>query len=303
MSTAKAAGKFSVGTDTEFFLINKKGDFESATKHIKGTKYAPTMLPGGGNIQQDNVSMEFATPPVVGDKEFEDAIRKTLREAISALPKGISVFSTASATFPESELQDPATRQFGCDPDYDAWKLEVNVVPPGATEKPFRSCGGHLHLGYVKGSGNDFLLDPYGKVDVVKVLDIVLGIPFTILDSSEASVNRRSLYGKAGCHRPTDYGVEYRTLSNQWVSSPLSVQLVHSMANDALSIVHDGKHEELFKAVGGEKVVKSVVNGGDVERASKLLGVISPYISDKSKKLLAKCLTHKSADLTSEWGF
>lgn len=303
MSSAKSVGAFSVGTDTEFFLVNKLGKLVSATKYIKGTKHAPTMLPSGGNIQQDNVSMEFATPPVVGDGNFEDAIRKTLLEAVSSLPKGISVFSTASAIFPKSELRDPATRQFGCDPDYDAWQLVVNTVPPGATEKPFRSCGGHLHLGYQDGSGNDFLLDPYGKVAVVKVLDIVLGIPFTVIDCSEASVNRRSLYGKAGCHRPTDYGVEYRTLSNQWVSSPLTVRLVHSMADDALSIVRSGKHEELFAAVGGEEVVKRVVNGGDVTTATALLGVVSKYISAKSSSLLAECLKHKMQSLNKEWGF
>jgi hypothetical protein len=296
-----SAAKFSVGTDTEYFLV-KNDKFVSATKFIKGTKYAPTMLPSGGNIQQDNVSMEFATPPVIGEEAFMNAVRNTLKEAISSLPKGVSVFSVASATFPESELQDPATRMFGCDPDYDAWKLAINTVAAGATEKPFRSCGGHLHLGYQEGSGNEFLLDPMGKVQVVKVLDIVLGIPFTVLDSSEASVNRRSLYGKAGCHRPTDYGVEYRTLSNQWVSSPLTVQLVHSMASDALDIVRSNKHENLFKVVGGEDVVKNVVNGGDVDTATNLLGTISKFISPKSRKLLSKCLKRKSGSLLEEWG-
>jgi hypothetical protein len=295
--------RFSVGTDTEFFLKNANGDLVAATYLIKGTKYDPTMLPCGGNVQKDNVSMEFATPPVIGEKAFLDAIRATMKEAISTLPKGISVFSSASTEFPDTELQDPETRMFGCDPDYDAWKLTQNIVAAGATEKPFRSCGGHLHLGHQEDSGNDFLLDPYGKVAVVKVLDIVLGIPFTIIDSSEASVNRRSLYGKAGCHRPTDYGVEYRTLSNQWVNSPNLVKLVHSMAADALDIVRDGRHEELFSAVGGEDVVKSIVNGGDTVKAKELLAVILPYVSKKSAAALNKCLTYKVKSLKEEWKF
>ena len=44
----------------------------------------------------------------------------------------------------------------------------------------------------------------------------MIGLPAVLIDTDK---QRRKLYGKAGSMRHKDYGVEYRTVSNFWLSS------------------------------------------------------------------------------------
>lgn len=281
--------KLSVGTDAEFFLETQEGSLVAAPKFIEGSKTCPTILSNGGNVTYDNVALEFATPPVESEEDFVKAVKDTLKEALSFLPNGIRLNLSPSANFPEDELSDEKCRRFGCEPDYDAWELKINSVDPEAVERPFRSCGGHLHIGYIEDSGNDFLHDPYGKVAVVKALDIVAGIPSVILDGSKASIERRKLYGKAGCHRPTSYGVEYRTLSNFWATSPERVRMVYSMAADALRLVREDKLQKLSDSITEKEIIR-VINEGDIESAQHLWdSVIKNEVSENTVKLFDTC--------------
>lgn len=291
----------SIGTDTEFFLKTQEGELVSATEFIEGSKHKPTILSNGGNVTHDNVAFEFATPPVIGVNEFVDAVKTTLEESLKHLPEGIKLFLGASVDFPEDALQDERCREFGCSTDYDAWELRANQVDADASHRPFRSCGGHLHIGYIEGSGNDFLNDPFGKVAVVKALDIVAGVPSVIMDGSAASIERRKLYGKAGCHRPTDYGVEYRVLGNFWTVSPLRVKMVHSMAVDALSLVREERLETISNALTEAEIVR-VINEGDLEAATKMWkNVIRKELSSTTCELFDACVEEGVGDIYSSW--
>ena len=291
----------SVGTDTEFFLKTQEGVLVSATEFIEGSKHRPTILSNGGNVTHDNVALEFATPPVTGVDEFVDAVKSTLKESLTHLPEGVKLFLDASVDFPEDALQDERCREFGCSTDYDAWELCANEVDAEAPYRPFRSCGGHLHIGYVEGSGNDFLNDPFGKVAAVKALDIVAGVPSVIMDGSLASIERRKLYGKAGCHRPTDYGVEYRVLGNFWTISPLRVKMIHSMAVDALSLVREERLEEISNALTEAEIVR-VINEGDLESATKMWDdIIRKEISSTTGKLFDACVEESAEDIYLSW--
>lgn len=292
---------FTTGTDTEFFLKDTEGNYVSAIRYIKGTKYEPVALPSGGNISFDNVAMEFATPVAINEDEFVDVINSSLKESLTHLPKGVVLDYQQSADFPETELQDEDARVFGCDPDFDAWEITDNVVPDGAEELPFRSVGGHLHIGYVEGSGNEFLLDDMGKVFTVRTMDVILGIGMTMLDNSQATIDRRKLYGKAGCHRPTDYGVEYRTLSNYWVFSPLLVRLVYKMASEVLRIIREGKATNLIDSIG-EKEIQRVINESDTQAATHLWkNVISAELQQEVVALLEECKNKKNINVYNEW--
>ena len=292
---------FTVGTDAEFFLKDASNEFVSAIPYIKNGKHSPKVLPSGGNVTHDNVALEFATPVANDENEFIEVVGKTMRESITDLPKGIVLDTSASVDFPKSELDHEEARVFGCDPDFDAWELIINEVPFEACDGQFRSVGGHLHIGHVEGVGNDFLLEPMGKVFTVKALDVMLGIPMTIMDNNNASIARRDLYGKAGCHRPTNYGVEYRSMSNFWLFSPKLVQVVHKLADDALASIRNGSAIKLVEKIG-EKEIQRVINQGDKEAAKNLWSdLISKEVSKDSKKIFTALSRRKRFNIYKEW--
>ena len=293
--------QFTVGTDTEFFLQDENG-YVSAIRYIAAGKHNPLTLPSGGNITHDNVALEFATPVANSEDGLISAVESSLKESLSCLPDGITLDLAPSTDFPESELQDEEARMFGCDPDYDAWDLCMNEAPDDAAEKPFRTVGGHLHLGYVEKSGNDFLLEPMGKVFTVKTLDAIVGVTMTIFDYTEATVNRRKLYGKAGCHRPTEYGVEYRALSNFWLFSPSLVRLVYNLASESLRLVREGKIDSILDSIG-EKEIRRIIDTGDNVAAMGVWNtVITPNMSERTIKLFEECISKQEINLYNEWG-
>jgi len=282
---SKKSGVFTIGTDTELFLQRKSdGKFISAIPFIEGTKHDPTILKSKtGNIQHDNVSVEFATNPTTSKptktkKSFVDMIHTTLNDVIDYLPKEYDLSIMASTDFDKSELKTKEAQLFGCDPDFNAWSVAMNKIPQieGLT---FRSCGGHIHVGFVKNSGNDFLLDFEGKLNTIKMMDCFHGIVSVILDSSKSSARRKELYGKAGAHRPKEYGIEYRVLSNYWLKSPELVMLMESLTKDVLVLIRKKSHIKILKTIDN---IASTINNNDIKEAQIILDSITKYMSKNS---------------------
>lgn len=296
---------FTIGCDPEFFLRNKEtGRLISAVPYVKGTKWEPKLLPCGGNIQRDNVAVEVATKPVANLENFVKAIESVLKEAIRSLPPETEIVAIPSARFDPGELETPEAREFGCDPDYDAWSKTINERP-NAKDVTFRSCGAHIHVGTTGEDENTFLLDFEGKIKTIQAMDCVHGIISTVLDYGRDAVERRELYGKAGAHRPTSYGVEYRVLSNFWLKSPMTVMLMWSLTNDVLDIVRENKLEVLIQALG-EQNVQRVINEGDADVAMAMIEhTILPLLSDNSRfyfnEALAK-VRKNDMNFHKEWG-
>ncbi|RLI61967.1 MAG: hypothetical protein DRO67_07545 [Candidatus Asgardarchaeum californiense] len=299
--------EYTIGTDPEFFL--KKGDsYVSAIPFIKGSKHDPKVLPSGGTIQRDNVAVEFATVPAENGKDFVNKVKDCLKDTIDIIPEGYELVVEPSATFPESELEDPEACEFGCDPDFNAYLLSENEKP-WCEDSTFRSCGAHIHVGCLNDKGEptkglEFLIEFHGKIETVKAMDLLHGIISTILDNSLAATQRRELYGKAGCHRPTKYGVEYRVLSNYWMKSPELVMLMNSLTKDALSLVSSGKLKEVLNLVT-EDEVQDVINNGKVEKANEIVKKhIEQYLSSDSKDLFKLCKDNmkKYKTVKEEWG-
>ena len=207
------------------------------------------------------------------------------------------------------QLKSEEAQRFGCSPDYDAW-IPMENEPPTPPSSNFRSCGGHIHVGKVEDDGNDFLVDDWGKIRLVKAMDCLHGIISVLLDSSKAAIDRRKLYGKAGCHRPVSKqraglydGVEYRVLSNFWFKSPELVMLMDSLTQDALKLVREEKEGELIEAIGGANTVQRIINEGMFDRAKEVLDKhIEPLLSEDSAHYLKACLGNiKNYNFTKEW--
>lgn len=302
--------KYTIGTDPEFFLEREDGKLISAIGIIKGTKENPEKMDCGSALQFDNVAVEFSTPPAKTVNEMIDYLRATFSELKTKIPPGHRIVAKPSAVFDEDQLQTEEAQQFGCDPDYDAWEIQQNEKPCAA-DQCFRSCGGHLHVGHVKGDGNDFLLKPFGKIHTVRMMDAFHGIISTILDNSPEAIARRDLYGKAGCHRPTSYGVEYRALSNFWMKSPQLVMLMDSLTNDILSYLRNCPFEEITDLAPGPAVIQEIgedeipriINNGDVGAARKVLEkYLYKHLSEDSIGYLNYCIDKvESFELMKEW--
>jgi len=298
--------RFTIGTDPEFFLKEKEtGKLVSAIPYINGTKHEPEALPSGGTIQRDNVAVEFATAPAVSMDDFIKKIRETFKDVLKVIPDNFDLVATPSAVFDDDQLEHPDALTFGCDPDYNAWTISENSEnnKPSHPNKNFRSCGGHIHVGHVSGDGNDFLLDPFGKINMVRGMDLVHGIVSVILDSSIESIERRKLYGSAGCHRPTDYGVEYRVLSNYWLKSPFLVMLMDSLTQDVLKLIKENKLNQLINFVG-EQEIQSIINNGDVANANSIFNkAIKSCLSADSIFYFEESLKRvENINLKKEWG-
>lgn len=291
---------FTIGTDSECFLRSKdSGRLVSAIPFINGTKHEPQPLPGG-NIQRDNVAMEVATDPASDLAQFVGNVGSVLKNARCVIPKLYEIDAVPSANFPEDQLDHPEALQFGCDADYDAYKVRENDKP--VLKNPlFRSCGGHIHVGTGDNPRYDFLKNFHGKIDMVKTMDAVHGIVSTLLDHSPQAVERRSLYGKAGTHRPKSYGVEYRVLSNFWIKSPLLVSLMYNLTKDALELMAAGKALKLIEAIGADKI-RATINDGLYDDAVEIMNShVRPLLSEDSLVCLDKALAAGEFDLKKEW--
>ena len=205
-----------MGADPEFFL--KRGDeFYPSCGIIGGTKEKPLPLTESGipglSVQEDNVAVEITTAPWDNRKGFVTALTNSVDYLPMIFPEelDLSLSEDCSAYFDPKYLTSEQAQEFGCDPDVNAYTGRLNEISEESKVSNFRTCGGHVHIGFV---------GELGKLEVrrfVRALDLYLGVPSLFLDKD---TERRKLYGAAGAFRYKDYGIEYRTLSNFWMFSP-----------------------------------------------------------------------------------
>ena len=193
-----------LGADPEVLLQDENGTPRSVIGYINASKWNPMQIPKmakGFTLQEDNVSLEYGIPPASSAEEFTAHIKLVMEKSLPYI-KGLTFSKLSCIIFPEEEMQHPNAHIFGCEPDFNAWTEKMNRKPRPPHEF-MRSAGGHIHVETQK--------DP---VQVIKAMDLFLGVPSVLMDNGE---ERKKLYGSAGAHRVKPYGVEYRTLSNFWI--------------------------------------------------------------------------------------
>lgn len=215
-----------LGSDPELFFMRDGSPFPACGK-LGGTKEYPREL-GCGFVQEDNVMAEFNTPVVPVYTEFardqwlevHESMLSSLSQVASAT--GMEIDRIRSSYEFEGSMLDffgYQARQFGCDPDFNAYTLDVNPTPN--SESNLRTCAGHIHLGY------DCTGELEDKARLVQYLDHYLG---RYCVSNDPDLTRMQRYGQAGAFRPKEYGVEYRVPSNFWLRDPQVMGDVFDMA-------------------------------------------------------------------------
>lgn len=245
-----------VGSDPELFLMHGN-DIIPAIGLVGGTKHLPKPLAEEGYfVQEDNVAVEFNIPPANTRKEWRSNLLKGIDLVKAAIGPEYKLVARPSYIFTADMLMHPQAQVFGCEPDYNAWTGEVNSMPE-ATESGLRSCGFHVAVGYDEP-------DQVTNRALVKALDLFLGVPSILIDGDMA---RRTLYGKAGAFRDKSFGVEYRTLSSFFLSSPELIDWVYSGVERAVAYVN-GNH--VIPIELGQKIVKAI-NHNNVGVADELI--------------------------------
>jgi hypothetical protein len=227
---------FTIGCDPELFVKEIEGNYVSAHDLIPGTKEEPYRVESG-YIQVDGTALEFNIDPASSYLDFVGNINDVLFNLHDRIEGGpfsdLFISYDPSATFDPDyfdHLPDHA-KLLGCMPDFNAYTGEENT-PPTTTE-PFRTAGGHIHLGW----GDYFdVNDPeHFRLcrDVTKQMDAMLFNASKVWDKDN---KRRNLYGERGAFRPKMYGVEYRPLSCRWVENDETIRFVYEQSMMALDL-------------------------------------------------------------------
>lgn len=251
---------YTIGSDPELFLVDTKTKkVVSAIERIPGHKDDPYTegLPEGFGLQTDNVLAEFNIPPVTSCEEFINNIefmKNFIRKKAQEIDPTFDIMCKASSKVPMKELKHPQAREFGCDPDYCIYSAGPNQVSRAARTS-LRSAGFHIHVGY-----------PNNNIDVsmamLRYIDAIVGLPSILFDTD---VERRNLYGKAGCFRLQKYGFEYRTLSSYWIDNPSRLRFIWLQVVYALHCYERGMD------IPSANEVRDAINNNDVEKAKSLI--------------------------------
>jgi len=219
-----------IGADPEFFVRNKKtNELISAHGLIAGTKKEPIPM-GPGHAQVDGMALEINVPPAKNAKEFIDGFKGVMNALQKELPDVTFDFSPVAHFGADVIKNQPReARELGCEPDFNAYNAGKPFPRPNA-DTPFRTASGHVHIGW---TNEQDVGDPdhiEACIMLSKQLDFMLGLPSLVWDED---VTRRQLYGKAGCYRPKHYGMEYRTMSNAWLTDDERIKFVVEQSIDA----------------------------------------------------------------------
>ena len=261
------AHKITIGADPEFFV--KLGrTFKSAHGLVAGTKAEPSPLKDGA-VQVDGLALEFNIDPCDTAEKFDSCITSVLSQIRDIVPAKYSFEFVPTAKFTPLHMakQPPEALELGCEPDYNAYLGEANDKPDGAAG--LRTAAGHVHIGI------DRVLSEVEKRKLVILCDIFLGLDSLSWDTDTL---RRSMYGKAGCYRSKPYGIEYRTMSNAWVSDPKLRKRVFDGAVEAVNNLDNfNKIIELVERKTGSKYYEGLpncINNSDPVSAERLLAEV-----------------------------
>lgn len=286
-------GSVSFGGDPEYFISNSRGKILNADAFFPGKENPLEVNAHAENVPSklffDGIQAEMAFSQHVCREYAADNIKGCWKSIFRRIPKGHKVVLKPSARIHKDilEVADPEARRFGCAPDLNAYTCTTNTPEMDASRHPFRYAGGHIHLGlpnrnYIAES------DPYkrmastadGHLRIIKFLDLIVTIPTLLLDNTSAAKRRRSKYGKAGCFRPTPYGVEYRTPSCWWLKSPITFSIVTGLARLAWTIVGLELEKDFMKALKiDEDTIRGCIDESDGKTVSAIWEKLMPYIA------------------------
>lgn len=191
------------------------------------------------------------------------------------------------------------TLEFGCKPSFNIYDPDAKVGVEG-DKYNYRSGSGHIHLGRLP---HTIWYDPtqhYSplrkskavdrRLELVHLLDIVLGNTCVMIDRDPLQKERRKHYGRAGEFRLPEHGLEYRTLSNFWMRDYALASFVFGMARYAVMILHSSHletYEDRFKGEQAYPFATELVGSVDAQKVREAIDNNDPDLAAENFKAVA----------------
>jgi hypothetical protein len=270
-------GVTTIGSDPECFVVDKNEKcipsylfLKSKEENDRTLEHRPNIvgssIPDSGNqsIFWDGFQAEFNVCAKdclswVVDSTFLGL--KTLQQKARVLDPDAKLSLKTTLDIDQDVLDNalPEHVAFGCMPSSNAYGM--TGIKKDGREVSFRSAGGHIHLGLDN-------TDEARNIEYVKALDKILGVACVSLFAKYDDPRRREMYGLAGEYRTPKHGIEYRTLSNAWLSHPLIMNLVFDISRRCISTV---QNDVIQYWDSTEEETISCINNCDVELAREIL--------------------------------
>lgn len=262
---------FLLGADPELFVKRKDtGELASAHGLVVGDKKNPTPVPFGA-VQVDGMALEFNIDPTK-EGEFSHHINAVMETLAKMCPE-YDLIAEPVAEFGREliDAQPEEAKILGCEPDFCAWTDGEANVPPNV-DAPFRTGAGHVHIGWCEDVDNKHWEHIEACHMVCKQLDFLVASAALFFDTD---TKRRELYGCAGAYRPKSYGVEYRTLSNFWLSEQRYIDWIEKAVRHALRLLERDSKAYIHFA-HRQRVIREMVNG-DEKRCDWMIAEILDF--------------------------
>lgn len=267
--TAALPSDISLGSDPEYFVIqNNKA--VSAYQALGGDR--DYQLPYG-TLVPDGAAIEFTVTPTTSPVEIAERMLQNTKAALAIVRQ----------QYPEAQLSNIpwinvnhlikshpkklgnrcSLQVFGCNPDFSIYGTDLQR--PNPAKFPYRSSGGHIHLGlHTVLEGMRYMEQETYVRKLVVLLDVFIGTATTFGSQLEEAKQRKELYGQAGVIRTTKLPVlEYRTPTSQFVTASTKLtELVFKVAQQCAIAALMLAEEDLYELALG---ASSTIDTHDIE--------------------------------------
>jgi hypothetical protein len=272
--------QLTIGSDPEFFVFsNKKRKIVTSFSILGEERDKENKMDLGGGFEMfcDNSLLEATMPYSLDVNQTIENFRELIGRANEVLGQhDCTLLGIASNSFKDEELDSPIAQLVGCSREYCCYTKKA-CKPPRLDATTLRSGGGHLHLGRTdfETATDPFMLNLATRAATVRAMDRTIGVFDVFLNGNrKASKVRRELYGRAGRHRPTHYGVEYRTSSNEIFTRPEITAFVDQLTRKTVDSVKENPDlylDDVFSENENVRTAVDIIDNNRVAAATQYL--------------------------------
>jgi hypothetical protein len=270
-----------MGNDPEIFVMRQE-------RLIPSEKF----LDQTNTVKVDNAAIEFQPGPNTCLQSQNHSIAINLKiirdQLISKKMEDVIISLRPTETLEREDIfKCPSVCLFGCQPSlvFDGTHLRRSVPIADPMVVRHRSVGYHVHVGsptpecYKNTIYNgqperivaNTLHTTEGRVRLVQLCDLMVGLPAVMLERDErVPIRRKTLgYGQAGEFREQPHGFEYRTLGAWPLKDPMWAWWANACVRDCLQFITWDQDLALKQNINMIKVA-DVINEGNLAGAVEI---------------------------------